>query len=410
VIGNDLYTSSTDTPMEFLTLRNVKNGEWVWSKDICQCLGSGIRGIAIIGDTMAINYGNNGKVYQTDENFAQPMLIDSVTPTDFKISFITNFNHENNRVLLQGFGRNDDGHYPFDLVLNPVDQTILRENFHDDLNWTDRFFFIEDYSELLVFDLDTSVFIQKLDSTQSVIWEKTYDYRFRRIFLDNSDNIILIESVNDTTNNIQTYNNRITKIASNGELIWRSDTMSFKSNGGDRRYFQIMNVQTLSDKSVVAVASELYPHIYYGGNFFYFLLRFDSTGQLMSQLDLRGYPANEIVVLDNEDLLLFGETTYGGAPTDFMMKISELFSRTELQEIELDDVKIYPNPAHDIVHISSNDNKPPETVVIWDSKGRMVLENQVKNGVISVSNLMNGNYYAQIFFKDNMVVKTFSKQ
>ncbi len=78
---------------------------------------------------------------------------------------------------------------------------------------------------------------------------------------------------------------------------------------------------------------------------------------------------------------------------------------TGINDISIDNsIQIYPNPAQNILHIKTE--KAISTIRIYNAIGQMVLvANSIKNGVVDLSKLANGNYVI-LFEMDDGVVQS----
>lgn len=90
---------------------------------------------------------------------------------------------------------------------------------------------------------------------------------------------------------------------------------------------------------------------------------------------------------------------------------SVIFNPTaSLQENEIGSIRIYPNPAKDIINIKNTSNKDIKTVTIFDTLGRRAYSNS-STDKIPLNNLENGVYFLKLdFINSNSVVKRFIKE
>ena len=74
------------------------------------------------------------------------------------------------------------------------------------------------------------------------------------------------------------------------------------------------------------------------------------------------------------------------------------------------EVKIYPNPTHDVLNISNGTDKALTSILIYDGLGRQVLKG-VNTEQVSVSHLTNGMYFLKLEFGNNdILTKRFIKK
>lgn len=69
-----------------------------------------------------------------------------------------------------------------------------------------------------------------------------------------------------------------------------------------------------------------------------------------------------------------------------------------VKEIEKDNVKIYPNPTADFVHITLKSNSKIEEAEVYDTAGRLVLKAKLDSGKLDLRSLNSGMY--MISFKN----------
>ncbi len=72
------------------------------------------------------------------------------------------------------------------------------------------------------------------------------------------------------------------------------------------------------------------------------------------------------------------------------------------QNYEIDSsLKIYPNPARDIIYVSKNDNFKYRII---DCNGRFIIDGIVENNQILISKLLTGIYF--ITFYNDLIIET----
>ena len=84
---------------------------------------------------------------------------------------------------------------------------------------------------------------------------------------------------------------------------------------------------------------------------------------------------------------------------DNLLVYNKLLSSTSSPNIK--NVKIYPNPAKDIIKIDKNTNQNIKSVKLFSLSGQMIKEFSKEN--IDVSDISNGTYFINITFEDGMV-------
>ena len=90
---------------------------------------------------------------------------------------------------------------------------------------------------------------------------------------------------------------------------------------------------------------------------------------------------------------------------------SVIFNPTaSLQDHKIGAVRIYPNPAKNIINIKNTSNKDITTVTIFDILGRSVYSGS-STDKISLNNLENGVYLIKLDFNNSTsIVKRFIKE
>lgn len=79
-------------------------------------------------------------------------------------------------------------------------------------------------------------------------------------------------------------------------------------------------------------------------------------------------------------------------------------------EINTNDIKIYPNPTNNILNISNATNNELTSITIFDTLGKQVFKGS-NSDKVNVGNLENGMYFLKLEFNDNSVItKRFIKQ
>ena len=76
-----------------------------------------------------------------------------------------------------------------------------------------------------------------------------------------------------------------------------------------------------------------------------------------------------------------------------------------LQNFNLLDVSIYPNPTSGHISITSSDNIIIDSIAIYNIFGKKVMHSNVKNNAIDVSLLNSGVYYVNIYANNSKTVK-----
>ena len=66
-------------------------------------------------------------------------------------------------------------------------------------------------------------------------------------------------------------------------------------------------------------------------------------------------------------------------------------------------VKVFPNPANDVIFITSD--VEPSNLAVYDVFGKLIIEQESKTERIDVSSLKSGVYFVVVYFGEEKVVK-----
>ncbi len=128
-----------------------------------------------------------------------------------------------------------------------------------------------------------------------------------------------------------------------------------------------------------------------------------------------------LVELDNGDLLLMGMIESEGSINAWFMRVNEhgcfgtatcddLVTSVETDiDLSLLDIKIFPNPATDILRITSAADRPIQGAKLYDFSGQTLVDLDLPSGgqsniEISVAEFPAGNYILSLELKDGKVV------
>lgn len=110
------------------------------------------------------------------------------------------------------------------------------------------------------------------------------------------------------------------------------------------------------------------------------------------------------------------ETNFNGEVEDYLVNIppavngdGEISKKsatigTEVQELSLQEFKVYPNPANERLNMVF-DGYEPTSVRIFNSLGMLVIERRIENS-IDISNLTNGLYIIELLDEQNTLART----
>ncbi|MDR6920126.1 MULTISPECIES: T9SS type A sorting domain-containing protein [Chryseobacterium] len=80
-----------------------------------------------------------------------------------------------------------------------------------------------------------------------------------------------------------------------------------------------------------------------------------------------------------------------------------------ISEIEKENVKIYPNPTTDFIHVSLSSNSKIEDAEVYDTAGRLVLKTKLENGKLDLRSLHSGIYMISFRNPDIKPIKIIKK-
>ncbi|MDQ0064339.1 T9SS type A sorting domain-containing protein [Chryseobacterium lathyri] len=80
-----------------------------------------------------------------------------------------------------------------------------------------------------------------------------------------------------------------------------------------------------------------------------------------------------------------------------------------VKELEKDNVKIYPNPTTDFVHVTLNSNSKIEEAEVYDTAGRLVLKVRLDQEKIDLRSLDSGIYMISFKNPDIKPIKIIKK-
>ncbi len=275
----------------------------------------------------------------------------------------------------------------------------------------------------------------KFDSLGNVVWEVLGTENAR----DGAVRIDLAELSNG--NLLQLYEvNKFDDFEYSNIYNWAPVRMDWYDSDGNflfHKYIEYPNVEQFERGNVTAGSGDYFfvtgshsdneiPVERYG-----VVTKFDNQGDTIwaKQYHHPDYPEpndrrfiRNLVELDNGDLLLLGMTGAQGSFNEvWFMRVNEhgCFGTTTCDDIvtsvetELDlsllDIKIFPNPATDILRITSGADRPIQGAKLYDFSGQTLVDldlpgNGQSNMEISVADFPEGNYILSLELKDGKIV------
>ncbi|PIF46361.1 putative secreted protein (Por secretion system target) [Chryseobacterium sp. 52] len=80
-----------------------------------------------------------------------------------------------------------------------------------------------------------------------------------------------------------------------------------------------------------------------------------------------------------------------------------------VKELEKDQIKIYPNPTTDFVHITLNSKSKIDEAEVYDTAGRLVLKTRLDSGKLDLRSLNSGIYMISFKNPDLKPIKIIKK-
>ena len=81
-----------------------------------------------------------------------------------------------------------------------------------------------------------------------------------------------------------------------------------------------------------------------------------------------------------------------------------------IQDLELSDLSIYPNPANDILNIKASSNLSDRVATVFDVTGKRVLNEKIINNKLNISKLQSGIYILRLEANGKLLNKKFIKE
>ena len=89
-----------------------------------------------------------------------------------------------------------------------------------------------------------------------------------------------------------------------------------------------------------------------------------------------------------------------------------VLSSMNVEELDAIGVKIFPNPANEMIHLTSGFNGQDIQVNLYDTRGRLIVtRNMIDNGQMNISDFENGTYFMEViiqgqrYFKNIVIIK-----
>jgi len=269
----------------------------------------------------------------------------------------------------------------------------------------------------------SNIWVLKLDAQGNIIWDKTIGsegFNSRgRLSIDNNI-VYVIASSEDFSSGTQTENTNgeydiwVTRLDNNGNIIW--DRMI----GGSDRDIAVAAIISFDNNILISATSysgvsgsKTEPSIGFGD---YWVVCVDSLGAIQWQKTIGGTGidiiSNIIEVAQNRYLLVgYSTSSISGHKTDYNRGaedywIVEIAANTGLPERNSNFSLVYPNPATDVIYISSFCSNT--TYSINDIVGNTVMpQEKLKDNTINISTLRKGMYFISLESTQGRVVRRF---
>jgi hypothetical protein len=85
------------------------------------------------------------------------------------------------------------------------------------------------------------------------------------------------------------------------------------------------------------------------------------------------------------------------------------YNATDISEVLVDRVTLYPNPASDILNLEIPDELDPISISIEDFSGRTIFSSSNEFAQLSIDNLVSGTYLIRLITGQGMLTKNFIK-
>jgi hypothetical protein len=113
-------------------------------------------------------------------------------------------------------------------------------------------------------------------------------------------------------------------------------------------------------------------------------------------------------------LLQYFNQNVDGLVTETLYMNNDIEVVTEVENLTISEIKVYPNPASEniTISISNNANRNAENLVIYDVSGKVVYEEQLNSTdqiQINLSSLISGIYVIHFQTENGNITRTFTK-
>ncbi len=235
------------------------------------------------------------------------------------------------------------------------------------------------------------------DSLDTIIWRKhvgpfdfILDYQ-----VTESGEILVSGTTQDTIINSNVYSNAIlARLNINGDTIQYKEFLNTHSMG-------FLSIKQLNDSLYVAIQNgENFKLVFFDNNFEITLIRdldnlkiFRSLVIYGNSIYILGSTSDSWVTSNNQKVLLI--------KTDATGQIAELESITDIEQVDQNSVKCYPNPTNGLITIEGTLNI--ENISIYNIQGQLLQRiSDVENTGLSIHlNVPSGLYFMNIDYSNN---------
>jgi hypothetical protein len=113
-------------------------------------------------------------------------------------------------------------------------------------------------------------------------------------------------------------------------------------------------------------------------------------------------PIHSLTSLANGSVFAVGDNGYIVSRQEVGVGIKDLLKKPQL--------KLYPNPASDIISITLPNEEENQLILIYDQNGQMISSSENKINTVNVQDLSSGTYTIQIQTENNLFNTTFIKK
>jgi hypothetical protein len=185
----------------------------------------------------------------------------------------------------------------------------------------------------------------------------------------------------------------------------------YHNNGNSNKWITLQLIGTISNRSAIGAKVRLKANI--GGVDVWQYREISAQSSYCGQNDMRAHFGlasagiiDSLVIQWPSGIVQFST---GISPNQFItIPESGILSVNEIQD-EIQDLVLYPNPVHDLIHLKSGHPTIIQSWEIISPDGRCILQHRSSDPTINVGTLKEGIYLLRIHTTDGVVIKRFTK-